>query len=146
MREGLSVSVCRHWHQTLCKPIICLWHCGMRHRGGSTVFCERVRVKLPRSTRPMIHYSNRAHRRSLVVGSLKIYCRKVLHICYSLLYLFHILFIFPAISLTEPEWFEYFNILSIPQYLLLEIEGGTKRSTLSIHRRLSSSNVIFRAL
>ena len=80
MREGLSVSVCRHWHQTLCKPIICLWHCGMRHRGGSTVFCERVRVKLPRSTRPMIHYSNRAHRRSLVVGSLKNYCRKVLHI------------------------------------------------------------------
>ena len=21
MREGLSVSVCRHWHQTLCKPL-----------------------------------------------------------------------------------------------------------------------------
>ena len=128
MREGLSVSVCRHWHQTLCKllqsetlwwwalqsgtyywaerkwtirwgvvnhdsshvksqcrtvlatsnAITCLWHCGMRHRGGSTVFCERV--KLPCSTRPMIHYSNRAHRRSLVVGSLKNYCRKVLHI------------------------------------------------------------------
>ena len=41
MREGLSVSVCRHWHQTLCKPIICLWHCGMRHRGGRTVILFR---------------------------------------------------------------------------------------------------------
>ncbi|MDD7075188.1 MAG: hypothetical protein SPG55_09975 [Prevotella sp.] len=41
MREGLSVSVCRHWHQTLCKPITCLWHCGMRHRGGRTVIQAR---------------------------------------------------------------------------------------------------------
>ena len=91
MREGLSVSVCRHWHQTLCKllqsetlrwwalqrgtyywaerkwtirwgvvnlgsshvksqcrtvlatsnAITCLWHCGMRHRGGRTVIQAR---------------------------------------------------------------------------------------------------------
>ena len=58
MREGLSVSVCRHWHQTLCKllqsetksqcrtvlatsnAITCLWHCGMRHRGGRTVMLK----------------------------------------------------------------------------------------------------------
>ena len=91
MRAGLSVSVCRHWHQTLCKllqsetlwwwalqrgmyywaerkwtirwgvvnrdsshvksqcrtvlttsnAITCLWHCGMRHRGGRTVIQAR---------------------------------------------------------------------------------------------------------
>ena len=28
---------------------------------------------------PHYHYANRAHRRALVVGCLKIYCRKVLH-------------------------------------------------------------------
>ena len=66
MREGLSVSVCRHWHQTLCKLLqsetlilfqvmskVCVgqfWRqamqlpvYGMRHRGGRTVIQARWR-------------------------------------------------------------------------------------------------------
>ena len=84
MREGLSVSVCRHWHQTLCKllqletlaersdPKVMSVHKELsvksRVRGDFHArFCERVRLKLPRSTRPMILLNTEARRHGVYI-------------------------------------------------------------------------------
>ena len=70
-------------------------------------------------------YSNGTNRRTLVIGCFEIYCCKVFHLFVLLVFVPHS-FNLSGNFFTEPERFQHFQILTVPEKFLLEVKLWTE--------------------